>query len=74
MEVQAEPETGLAGVDMPRVEPNNVAVGMQVNMSMLTRMIAVFGTTGENGRKSGKLAEAQSEPEKGLVCVELWQS
>ena len=72
MEVQAEPETGLASVDMPRVEPNNVAVGMQVNMSMLTRMNAVFGTIGDNGQELRKLAEAQSEPERELVCVDLW--
>ena len=72
MEVQAEPETGLASVDMHRVEPNNVAVGMQVNMSMLTRMNAVFGTIGDNGQELRKLAEAQSEPESGIVCVELW--
>eukprot|EP00091_Calanus_sinicus_P003590 TRINITY_DN13766_c0_g1_i1.p1 TRINITY_DN13766_c0_g1~~TRINITY_DN13766_c0_g1_i1.p1 ORF type:complete len:174 (-),score=22.29 TRINITY_DN13766_c0_g1_i1:107-628(-) len=47
-------------------------VGIQVNTGMLTRMIAVFGTTGENGQELDKLVAAQSEREKGLVCVELW--
>ena len=67
--LQAEPETGLASVDMHRVQLSIVAVGIQVNMIMLTRMNAVFGTIGEELRK---LVEEQFEPKRELVCVDLW--
>ena len=65
VEVQAEPETCLASVDMPFVQLTNVVVGILVNVDQDDCCIW------KHGQQSIKLAEAQSEPEKELVCVEL---
>ena len=67
VEVQAEPETCLASVDMPctQVQLTNVVVGILVNVDQDDCCIW------KHGQQSIKLAEAQSEPEKELVCVEL---